>query len=179
MTNYTHLENPLGELLLTSRGGRLTGLYFVDQAHVPPVEHDWKRDDDAEIFIRTGQQLAEYIAGERIEFDVPLELMGTPFQARVWQVIAAIPFGQTITYGELAEQIGAPQSVRAVGAATGRNPVSWIVPCHRVMGKSGALTGYAGGVSRKKALLDFEASRLARQEAVLTLKESQPALEMV
>jgi len=178
MTIYTHLESPLGELLLTSREGALTGLYFADQLHAPRVGHDWVGEDEAEIFVQTGQELAEYVSGERTRFDLSLGLAGTAFQVLVWNAIAAIPFGSTLTYSELAQRIGMPKKARAVGMAAGRNPVCWIVPCHRVVGKNGALTGYAGGVSRKSALLDFEAARSAHRDAVLSLGERPRVLEL-
>lgn len=159
MTIYTQIESPLGELLLTSREGKLSGLYFADQPHAR-IAPDWVRQDDAEIFAQTAQQLGEYASGARKTFNLSrIGLVGTPMQMNVWMEILAIPFGQTITYSELAKRIGAPEAIRAVGGAAGRNPICWIVPCHRVMGKNGALTGYAGGVSRKSALLDFEAGK--------------------
>jgi methylated-DNA-[protein]-cysteine S-methyltransferase len=168
---YTTIESALGELLLTSRDGKLTGLYFADQSHAPRLQPDWVRQDDAPIFAHTAQQLAEYASGKRKTFDLSkLGLAGTPMQVDVWMKILEIPFGKTITYSELAERVGSPDAVRAVGGATGRNPISWIVPCHRVMGKSGALTGYAGGLARKTALLDFESGK----SAVLSVKVEQP-----
>ena len=171
MTLYTSIDSPLAQLLLTSREGRLSGLYFADQPHAR-IAPGWVRRDDAAIFAQTARQLEEYAAGERQSFDLPLGLSGTPFQALVWNAIAAIPFGQTITYGELARRVGrSPKDARAVGTATGRNPVCWIVPCHRVVGKSGALTGYAGGVARKSALLEFEAGN---SDALLAGLSKQP-----
>jgi methylated-DNA-[protein]-cysteine S-methyltransferase len=162
MTSYSFHETSIGELLLAGREGKLTGLYFADQAHAPQPGRDWLRQDDAAIFTQTRRQLDEYIAGDRKNFELPIGLRGTPFQLQVWQEIARIPFGQTISYGELAARIGAPHAVRAVGTAAGRNPLCWIVPCHRVVGKDGRLTGYAGGISRKRLLLDFEAGRISR-----------------
>jgi methylated-DNA-[protein]-cysteine S-methyltransferase len=156
MKLYSYLESDLGRMLATSSEGKLTGLYFVGQKHGPEMGSDWVRSDEAEIFARTARQLAEYAAGERLEFDLPVGLHGTPFQVRVWKEIARIPFGRTISYGELAARVGSAEAVRAVGTATGRNPVCWIVPCHRVVGKDGSLTGFAGGLERKRAFLDFE-----------------------
>lgn len=179
MTTYTHIDSPLGRLLLTSREDKLTGLYFADQPHAR-IAPGWIWKDDAAIFAQTAQQLEEYASGERESFDLPLALSGTPFQALVWNKIAAIPFGQTITYSELAQRIGrSPRDARAVGMATGQNPVSWIVPCHRVVGKSGALTGYAGGITRKSALLEFEAAKSAGQDVILAYGEKQPALALM
>ena len=178
MTTYTHIDSPLGQLLLTSREGKLSGLYFADRPHAR-ISPDWVRQDDAAMFARTAQQLEEYASGERESFDLPLGLIGTPFQVSVWNAIATIPFGQTITYSELAQRIGRPpKDARAVGTATGQNPVCWIVPCHRVVGKSGALTGYAGGVTRKSALLDFEAAKSAGRGAILAHSQKQAALAL-
>jgi len=179
MTLYTHIDTPLGQLLLTSRESKLSGLYFTDQphAHIAP---DWVQQDDADIFAQTARQLEEYASGERKRFDLPLRLSGTPFQALVWNAIASIPFAQTITYSELAQRVGrSPKDARAVGTATGQNPVCWIVPCHRVVGKSGTFTGYAGGVSRKSALLEFEAARSAGRDAILAYGQKQPTLALV
>jgi methylated-DNA-[protein]-cysteine S-methyltransferase len=169
MTIYTVIESPLGELLLTSREGKLSGLYFSGEAHAR-IGDEWELQDDAPIFAQTARQLEGFALGRRRAFDLPLALSGTPFQLRVWERIAAIPFGETISYAQLAEEVGSAQAVRAVGGATGRNPVGWIVPCHRVVGKAGALTGFAGGIGRKRALLDFEAGRcteLRLEEALL------------
>ena len=178
MTIYTHIDSPLGPLLLTSREGKLSGLYFADQPHAR-VGPDWLRQDDAPLFAQTQRQLEECASWERESFDLPLGLSGTPFQVLVWNAIAAIPFGQTLTYSELAQRIGrSPRDARAVGMATGQNPVSWIVPCHRVVGKRGALTGYAGGVERKSALLEFEAAKSAGREAIPAQGEWQPALAL-
>lgn len=179
MTIYAHLESPLGLLLLTSREDKLTGLYFADQAHAPRIARDWIEREDADIFIQTRRQIEEYALGERKSFDLPMGLSGTAFQMRVWREIAAIPFGHTLTYSELAQRVGSPQAVRAVGTATGANPVSWIIPCHRVVGKNGALTGYAGGLSRKKALLEFEAAKSAGKEACLALGAKQHAMALI
>jgi methylated-DNA-[protein]-cysteine S-methyltransferase len=179
MTIYTHLDGPLGQLLLTSREGELSGLYFADQPHAR-VDPEWVWRDDADIFSQTAQQLEEYASGERESFDLPLGLSGTPFQVLVWNAISSIPFGETLTYGELAERIGrSPKDARAVGMATGQNPVSWIIPCHRVVGKSGALTGYAGGVGRKRTLLEFEAAKSAGRDAILAYGINPSALVLV
>jgi len=176
MTIYTHIDSPLGQLLLISREGKLSGLYFADQPHAR-IAPGWSRHDDAPIFAQTAQQLEEYASGERESFDLPLGLSGTAFQVFVWNAIATIPFGETITYGELAQRAGRSlKAVRAVGTATGHNPVSWIVPCHRVVGKDGTLTGYAGGLARKQALLEFEAAKSAGRDALLAHGEKQPAL---
>jgi methylated-DNA-[protein]-cysteine S-methyltransferase len=137
-------------------GGTLTGLYFEGESHAPDAGRDWQEDPHAEPLRECARQLAGYFNGRREPFDLPLQPRGTPFQQRVWQEIARIPYGETITYAELARRAGAPGSARAAGAATGRNPLSIIVPCHRVVGTRGALTGYAGGVERKARLLALE-----------------------
>ena len=179
MTTYTHIDSALGQLLLTSSEGKLSGLYFADQPHAR-IAPGWVRQDDADIFAQTAQQLEEYASGERESFDLLLALSGTPFQLLVWNAIAAIPFGQTITYGELAQRIGrSPAEARAVGTATGQNPICWIVPCHRVVGKNGDLTGYAGGLARKSALLEFEGAKSVGWEAILTHGDKQSALALV
>lgn len=176
---FAYVGSPLGELLLTSRAGKLTGLYFADQPHAHAAPR-LIEEPDADIFSETQRQVEEFASGIRQSFDLPLDLSGSPFQALVWKAINAIPYGKTITYGELAEQIGRPvKDARAVGTATGQNPLCWIVPCHRVVGKDGSMTGYAGGVPRKIALLEFEAAKLAGKEAVLALPSEQPALALV
>jgi len=175
MTTYTHVDSPLGKLFLTSRDGKLSGLCFADRPHAIIVS-GWVRQDDAEIFTRTAQQLEEYAAGQRQAFDLSeVGLAGSAFQVSVWLEIAKIPFGQTISYSELAHRSGRPlKDARAVGTATGKNPVCWLIPCHRVVGKNGALTGYGGGLPRKKALLDFEAARSSGRDVTL----GQPSREM-
>jgi methylated-DNA-[protein]-cysteine S-methyltransferase len=161
MTIYTEISSPLGPFFLTSQNGSLTGLYFSDQPHAK-IRPDWVRHDEADIFTETARQIEEYASGTRKRFDLPLRCNGTPFQISVWQAIAALPFGQTISYSELAQRVGrSVNDARAIGTATGLNPICWITPCHRVVGKNGALTGYAGGLPRKRALLDFEAGASA------------------
>lgn len=152
---FTTTESPIGELLLTSNGEALTGVYMQEHRHGPTPE-GWLRHDDLPVLHTARAQLAEYFAGERREFDLPLSLAGTAFQQRVWEELARIPYGVTISYGELAARTGNPAASRAVGLANGRNPVSIIVPCHRVIGADGSLTGYGGGLDRKRALLALE-----------------------
>ena len=151
MTAYTTVDSPIGALLLVGEGARLTGLYM--EPHRP--DPAWIRDDAP--FAETAAQLAEYFAGERPSFDLPLAARGTPFQQEVWERLRAIPYGETTTYGAIAAELGRPAAVRAVGMANGRNPISIVVPCHRVIGAGGALTGYGGGLERKRALLALEA----------------------
>ncbi|WP_329518990.1 methylated-DNA--[protein]-cysteine S-methyltransferase [Spirillospora sp. NBC_01491] len=155
---YTVLDNPFSRLTLVATDGALSGLYMDLQRHRPPDETFGvpAPDPTAEPFRSVTEQLAAYFAGELTDFDLPLNLRGTPFQQRVWAALQDIPYGETISYGELAVEIGNPSASRAVGLANGRNPVSIIVPCHRVVGSTGSLTGYGGGLERKRLLLDFE-----------------------
>ncbi|MBS1790380.1 MAG: methylated-DNA--[protein]-cysteine S-methyltransferase [Acidobacteria bacterium] len=158
-TYYTRIESPIEPLLLSTDGESLTSLTMVVQRHGPFFSEDWKRDDDAKPFAEARKQLAAYFAGELTKFDLPLAMRGTEFQKQVWRELQTIPFGVTISYGELAERVGNPNSSRAVGAANGRNPISIIVPCHRVIGANGKLTGYGGGMERKEWLLAHESKR--------------------
>jgi methylated-DNA-[protein]-cysteine S-methyltransferase len=159
---YTCIASPLQPLLLTSDGEALTGLYMVGQKHGPQIDADWIRKDDAAPFAETKRQLIAYFSGTLTAFDLPLRLEGTEFQKRVWEALQTIPYGGTISYGELARRIGSPNASRAVGLANGRNPLSILLPCHRVIGAGGRLTGYGGGLSRKQALLAFEAAVIAK-----------------
>ncbi|WP_149550838.1 methylated-DNA--[protein]-cysteine S-methyltransferase [Streptomyces marokkonensis] len=154
MKQHTVIDSPYGPLTLVADGGVLCGLYMTDQRHRPPEETFGSPDDTP--FAETEEQLAAYFAGELKEFTVELRLHGTPFQRRVWEQLTRIPYGETRTYGQLADLLGNPKASRAVGLANGRNPVGIIVPCHRVIGASGGLTGYGGGLDRKQRLLDFE-----------------------
>ncbi|HYP39237.1 MAG TPA: methylated-DNA--[protein]-cysteine S-methyltransferase, partial [Chloroflexia bacterium] len=145
-------------MLLTSDGASLTGLYMVTHQYGPEVEESWMRRDDAPPFEEAKRQLSEYFSGTLTRFDLPLAPQGTQFQGRVWEELQKIPYGTTISYGELARRIGNANASRAVGLANGRNPISIIVPCHRVIGANGKLTGYGGGLPRKQARLAFEAT---------------------
>ena len=157
-TYFTRAESPLGPILLTSNGDALTRLYISD----PTPEPDWVENPDAAPFPETRTQLAEYFAGTRTVFDLPLAPHGTPFQKSVWDALVTLPYGLTTSYGELASRLGLPPgSARAVGLANGKNPIWLVVPCHRVVGADGKLVGYAGGLHRKRALLDFESAVLA------------------
>lgn len=151
-----HFDSPLGTMLLAASDRGLAGTWFLGQRH-GPVEAPGRHVDDHPVLAATVRQLRAYFAGERAAFDLPLDLAaGTPFQQSVWQALLAIPAGSTTSYGDLGRLLGRPQAARAVGAAVGRNPVSIVVPCHRVIGTAGALTGYAGGIARKTALLRLE-----------------------
>ncbi|MGW5615283.1 methylated-DNA--[protein]-cysteine S-methyltransferase [Streptomyces sp. NPDC003877] len=154
MKQHTVTDSPYGPLTLVADDGVLCGLYMTGQRHRPPEETFGPRDDT--LFAETEEQLKAYFAGELTEFTVPLRLTGTPFQLRVWRELRRIPYGETRTYGRLADALGSPTASRAVGLANGRNPVGIIVPCHRVIGANGGLTGYGGGLERKQRLLDFE-----------------------
>ncbi|OBG26322.1 methylated-DNA--[protein]-cysteine S-methyltransferase [Mycobacterium sp. E3198] len=156
MISYRTIESPIGLLTLAGHGRVLTNLRMVDQTY-EPNRADWSPDPRA--FEAVVEQLGAYFAGELTDFDLELELRGTAFQRRVWQALLTIPYGQTRSYGEIAEQIGAPGSARAVGWANGHNPIAIVVPCHRVIGASGSLTGYGGGLDRKRTLLQLEKKR--------------------
>jgi methylated-DNA-[protein]-cysteine S-methyltransferase len=170
--NYTVIESPVGELLTSAdSAGRITGLHFLTAEEGPgsPAYHrlhppgghtsardsSWVRDERALAPLRL--QLEEYFAGERREFELDLAPSGTPFQLSVWRALCAIPYGETASYGEIAAAVGQPGAARAVGGANNRNPIAIVVPCHRVIGASGSLTGYGGGLPRKRQLLALEA----------------------
>ena len=152
--SHTIVDSPIGSLTLVAADGVLTGLYMEQQRYAPDPAGFGDRDPS--VFDAVAEQLAEYFAGARREFDVPVVFEGTPFQQTVWRALQEIPCGQTVTYGELAERIGRPTASRAVGLANGHNPISIVVPCHRVVGSNGSLTGYGGGIERKRYLLDLE-----------------------
>ena len=151
------IDTQLGAMLLARTERGLAGVWFDGQKHHPAPIDAPQRPDDA-LLRHAADQLLAYFAGDALVFDVPLDLQGTPFQRSVWAALLAIPGGETRSYGEIAKALGAAAAVRAVGAAVGRNPVSVIVPCHRVLGSDGSLTGYAGSVDRKRALLALERS---------------------
>jgi methylated-DNA-[protein]-cysteine S-methyltransferase len=151
---YTSMPSPLGELLLAGDGQALRLLHMQDGRKRTQVPPGWR--EDAAPFAEAQAQLGQYFAGERTDFDLPLALDGTPFQQRVWSALCEIPYGETVSYGELAARIGSPGAARAVGLANGSNPIAVIVPCHRVIGANGALTGFGGGMANKRMLLDLE-----------------------
>jgi methylated-DNA-[protein]-cysteine S-methyltransferase len=148
--------SPLGEILLTFDDDALLGLYFVGQKDQPTIAPHWRVDDAHPIAAMTSDRIERYFLGVEEPFEVPIAFAGTRFQVAVWRALLDIPRGETISYAELARRVGSPAAVRAVGAAVGRNPVSIFVPCHRVVGSNGALTGYAGGLPRKTHLLRLE-----------------------
>jgi len=154
---YTYLDSPLGALLVVRDAVGLTGLYLPSGRHPVSVAPDWVCDDTAFEDVRT--QLAEYFAGRRRTFDLPLHLAGTAFQQQVWAALLDIPYGQTTSYGKTAAAIGSPSASRAVGLANGQNPIPIIVPCHRVIGADGSLTGYGGGLDAKRWLLAHESDQ--------------------
>jgi methylated-DNA-[protein]-cysteine S-methyltransferase len=150
-------DTPVGPLTLVADDRALTGLYMTDQRHRPPLETFGPRTDPGEpLYARAIAQLQAYFRGELTTFDLPLAPRGTPFQRRVWAALCDIPYGATRSYGQLAALLGAPSAARAVGLANGRNPVGIVIPCHRVIGANGSLTGYGGGLDRKRRLLAFE-----------------------
>ncbi len=154
---YRTIDSPVGLLTLAGVGSTLMHLRMVDQTHEPDRSGWEPADDDA--FPEAVEQLSGYFAGELTEFDLDLRLAGTEFQRRVWAALRTIPYGETRSYGQIAEQIGSSGASRAVGLANGRNPIGIIVPCHRVIGSTGGMTGYGGGIDRKRALLALEKSR--------------------
>lgn len=159
MRYYDTFDGPHGRMMLVATDDGLCGVYFYRQKYFPAKNKDWKRDPGHALLKRAKRELVEYFAGKRTRFEVALAPEGTPFQRSVWKAIARVGFGRTITYGELAAKSGHSGSARAAGAATGRNPIGIIVPCHRIVGSNGSLTGYAGGLNRKRALLALEGAR--------------------
>lgn len=152
-------HSPLGPLRLVASARGLRGLYFQQHRHAPAVDPAWV--PDAAAFAPVTSQLDAYFAGERRTFDLALDPLGTAWQQRVWDALAEIPYGVTVSYGQLAARLGAPRASRAVGLANGRNPISIVVPCHRVVGADGRLTGYGGGLARKQHLLGIERAAAA------------------
>jgi methylated-DNA-[protein]-cysteine S-methyltransferase len=156
---YKYVASPVGQLkLVASETGLMAILWENDNPRRVPLT-DLVEDNDQSTLVETERQLNEYFAGRRHEFSMPLDMRGAPFQKEVWRALQAIPFGKTLSYGEIAKQLGRPLASRAVGAANGRNPISIVVPCHRVIGSSGKLTGFAGGLGAKAHLLNLETSR--------------------
>ena len=155
MTHYARFDTMLGPMYATADDDGITGIYFEGGRHAPPIDPAW-REAATPALRDCATQVREYLDGRRRAFDLPLAVRGTGFQASVWRAIAAIPYGQTTSYASLAATLGRANAARAVGAATGRNPWSIVVPCHRVVGTDGSATGYAGGVERKLRMLALE-----------------------
>ncbi|TPG33257.1 methylated-DNA--[protein]-cysteine S-methyltransferase [Mycolicibacterium hodleri] len=153
---YRTVDSPVGPLTLAGANGRLRHLRMVDQTYEPSRE-GWQADDA--MFDDAVEQLEAYFSGDLVDFDLELDMVGTEFQRRVWAALVTIPYGETRSYGAIAAQIGSPGASRAVGLANGHNPVGIIVPCHRVIGANGSLTGYGGGLNRKEQLLEMEKNR--------------------
>jgi methylated-DNA-[protein]-cysteine S-methyltransferase len=160
MKVFCYVESPIGRLMLTTDGTALTGLYMNlyrnKPSKLPGLGDDWIQNATIDPLPEAARQLKEYFAGKRREFDLPLRMQGTEFQQRVWQELTKIPFGETRSYGQLAKRLNNPNGSRAVGLANGRNPIAIIVPCHRVIGADGSLTGFGGGIDRKEWLLSHE-----------------------
>lgn len=152
---YTEFMSPFGITLASSEAGALRNIWFPGQKHAPDPQH-WQRADPQRLFNQLAQQLEEYAEGQRQLFELPLAPVGTDFQQQVWLALQGIPFGDHTSYGALAQQLGRPTAARAVGAAIGRNPLSIVIPCHRVLGKTGKLTGFASGLTMKQRLLAVE-----------------------
>ena len=160
MRYYDLYESPHGQMLLSATEAGLAGVYFSGQKYFPQDGSEWRRDERNALLQQAKRELEEYFTGTRKQFEVALDPAGTPFQHAVWKAISGVGYGETISYGELARRAGAAGRARAAGAATGRNPIGIIVPCHRIVGADGSLTGYAGGLERKRALLALEAGEL-------------------
>ncbi len=158
MKHWTRMPSPIGDLILVEEDGALTGIGFTQGRHPaqPPADGEERPERFAEVI----RQLQEYFRGERREFDLPLAPKGTPFQQRVWNALLEIPYGRAVSYGEIARRLGNPNAMRAVGLANGRNPIPVIIPCHRVIGANGSLTGYGGGLPIKRKLLSLEGIEL-------------------
>lgn len=163
---YSQVDSPVGQLLLFGDGEALCGLYMVKQRYSPEMPKACVRENQR--FTAAREQLAAYFAGELQQFDLPLAPFGTEFQRLVWNALLDIPFGATESYGALAKRIGHPQGARAVGLANGHNPIGIIVPCHRVIGANGSLTGYGGGIERKQWLLNHERNHAGSTEPMQT-----------
>jgi methylated-DNA-[protein]-cysteine S-methyltransferase len=156
-TLYNYIKTPLGDVLVLSDGQYLTGLMFKGQKHMPKISVEWRQDPKLDVFTNTELQILEYFNGSRKQFDVAYRTTkGTPFQQKVWRAIAKVGHGTTISYRELAKLAGCATSIRAVATAAGKNPLSIVIPCHRIIGITGDLSGYAGGIHRKNALITLE-----------------------
>ncbi len=153
---YKIIKSPVGELKLVAKGHRLTAILWENDKPNRVKLGDMIEDNAEPVLVETERQLNEYFSGKRNQFELELDFAGTPFQKQVWNALLTIPFGETRSYGQIALQLGNPKAVRAVGAANGKNPISIVAPCHRVIGASGSLTGFAGGIETKAQLLELE-----------------------
>ncbi len=158
--NYCYLESPIGKLLIAGDSESVRQINFAKNGKPSKPEPDWQESSRGPV-AQAARQLREYFAGSRQDFDLPLAPEGTEFQRQVWRRLQEIPYGETISYGELARRIGNPKASRAVGAANGQNPIPIVIPCHRVIGANGKLTGFGGGLPTKEALLALEARQLS------------------
>ena len=156
MHYYRYYPSPIGQMLIVANDDGVSGLYFVDQKYYRSVRADWREDAAQEHVARCARELDEYYAGARTEFGFAMAPEGTAFQRAVWKAISSVPYGETISYAQLARRAGGGANPRAAATATGRNPISIAVPCHRIVGSNGSLTGYAGGLDKKRALLALE-----------------------
>ena len=170
--SYKYFASPVGQLKLVASATGLLAILWENDNPKRVLLADLAEDIHQHILVETERQLIEYFAGKRDTFDIPLDMRGTAFQKNVWQALQTIPFGRTLSYGQIAKQLGQPTASRAVGAANGRNPLSIVVPCHRVIGASGKLTGFAGGLEAKSHLLNLE--RGAAQIQVQSARSSTP-----
>jgi methylated-DNA-[protein]-cysteine S-methyltransferase len=167
VVSYSIVESPLGAMILAGTSAGLIEINFIQGRTTRSPDSHWRLND--QLLSRAIEQLRDYFQGNLREFDLPLDLRGTPFQVEVWTALKAIPYGVTISYAELARRVGRPSAVRAVGAANGKNPISIVVPCHRVIGSNGSLTGYGGGIEKKAALLELEQARTVNFRAQAAL----------
>jgi methylated-DNA-[protein]-cysteine S-methyltransferase len=171
LTETDTLDSPLGPLILAATERGLSGVWFMDQRHIPSaaLRHSWRPNTNNAVLLSAATQLTAYFSGRLRPFDLALDLSaGTAFQQSVWQALLHIPVGQTLSYGAIADLLNKPSASRAVGAAVGRNPISIVVPCHRVLGAGGQMTGYAGGLWRKEALLTLEGHLTPASSSVST-----------
>ncbi len=155
-TRFGVISSPIGQLVVGVGSGGVNAIRLTTPVGPPVPDPRWERDDDDDLIVQVESQLAQYFSGERLRFDLPLDPVGTPFQRAVWAGLERIPYGETRSYGQVALDIGNARSCRAVGMANNRNPISIVVPCHRVIGADGALVGFGGGLDRKRFLLDLE-----------------------
>lgn len=151
---YSIIKSPVDPILLVGDGTYLTGVFLNPETHNKHIQPDWKKSEKP--FAKTIEQLEKYFSGDLTRFTIPIKMQGTDFQQKVWSALQSIPFGETVSYKTIADAIDSPKAMRAVGLANGKNPISIIVPCHRVIGANGKLTGYGGGLPRKAWLLDHE-----------------------